>query len=253
MARNVGNYKNHHRSAGLKECILRWLDTARGRVDQLLDEDGLAFRLEVSNEGTIFVYFKDAQGSVLTDATNLSGRRREILEDMKFLLDQVPGDQRPERLYRPVGPPELSFETAPEMAIRALCLAVITDPRRAQEAAEALLRRRESGTSTVADITGVLRDLPIQERERREVASMLIATPTRYEVESETRDTSGYLLDRSFGLYKVDDSRNDTFKQGGFLTWDSIPLDEKEREKDRTRDRALERRQEFDALHPRGS
>ena len=38
IARHVENYKSHHRAAGVKECILRWLDTARGRVDQSLDD-----------------------------------------------------------------------------------------------------------------------------------------------------------------------------------------------------------------------
>ncbi len=230
IARNIGNYKNHHRGAGVKECVLRWLDTARGRLDQVLEEDGLAFSLEVRDEGSIIVYFEDAQGSVVTDTSGLTGRRREIVEDMKFLLDQVPVDQRPEGLYRPVGPAEISLDTAPEMVIRALCLAIVPQPEKAEEAAVAILRRREAGRSAAGDIAGVLRELPIQERERKEIASMLVSAPSLYKVQADTRDSSGYLLDRSIGLYKVDDSRSDTFKQGGaFLTWDSLPLDDIDR------------------------
>src|SRR5947207_1557387 len=98
VQRNINNYKNHHFAAGVKECVLRWLDTARGRVDQSIDDDGLAFTINVQGEGRIDVYFRDAQGSILNDTTALSGRRREILEDMKFLIDQVDPEQLPERL-----------------------------------------------------------------------------------------------------------------------------------------------------------
>lgn len=230
IARNIGNYKNHHRGSGVKECVLRWLDTARGRLDQVLEDDGHAFDLVVANEGVIEVYFHDAQGSVLTDTSALTGRRREIVEDMKFLIEQVPPDLRPEDIYRPVGPAEISLDTAPEMAIRALCLAVVSVPERAEEAALAIIRRRDAGRSTPGDIAAVLNQLPIEERERREIASMLVSVPSLYKVQADTRDTSGYLLDRSVGLYKIDEARSDTFKQGGaFLTWDSLLLDDLDR------------------------
>src|ERR1043166_3833682 len=86
ITRNIDNYRNHHRAAGIKECILRWLDTARGRVSESLDESGLAFTMDVSREGQIKVYMQDAQGAALSDPSALAGRRREIVEDMKFLL-----------------------------------------------------------------------------------------------------------------------------------------------------------------------
>ena len=121
IVRNVDDYKNHHRAAGIKECILRWLDTAHGRVDQSLDADGLAFTMDVSGEGHIDVFLFDAQGSTLSDPAALSGRRREIVEDIKFLIESVPAEQRPNNLFRPVGPPEISLNTAPDLLIKALC------------------------------------------------------------------------------------------------------------------------------------
>ena len=240
VARHVENYKSHHRSSGIKECILRWLDTARGRVDQSLDENGLAFSMEVSGEGRLDVYLRDAQGGCLSDPAALSGRRREIVEDMKFLLESVPAANRPEGCLRPVGPAEISIDSAPELVIRALCRAVIPEPERADQAAAAIFDRRATtrsqggpasgavgglggvGTGNIAD---ALRDLPINERQRREIASMLVAQPTLYECVVETRDTGNKLLNKSTGLYKLDDSRSDTFKQGGFLTWDALPVE----------------------------
>ncbi len=232
VQRNINNYKNHHFAAGVKECVLRWLDTARGRVDQSIDDDGLAFTINVQGEGRIDVYFRDAQGSILSDTSALSGRRREILEDMKFLIDQVEPELLPERLYRPVGPPEMSLDTLPDIALKALCLAVVSTPEKALQTATALISRRESSRSAAGDIVNVLRDLPIEEIERKEIAAMLVANPSLYEVLAETRDTSDGLLQKSSGLYRLDETRNDTFKQGGcFLTWDALPLvDDRPRE-----------------------
>jgi hypothetical protein len=230
VQRQVNNYRNHHFAAGIKECVLRWLDTARGRVDQSIDDDGLAFTIDVQGEGRIDVYFFDAQGTILSDTSTLTGRRREILEDMKFLLDQVDPDQLADlhqRLYRPVGPPEMSIDTIPEIALKALCLAVVNSPEKALQTAAALVARRESGKCNPGDIANVLRDLPIEERERKEIAAMLVPTPVLYEVRAETRDADGTLLHKASGLYKLDESRNDTFKQGGcFLTWDILPIDD---------------------------
>ncbi len=271
IARHVENYKSHHRAAGVKECILRWLDTARGRVDQSLDENGLAFSMEVSGEGRIDVYLRDAQGGCLADPSALSGRRREIVEDMKFLLDSIPPERRIEGIFRPVGPPEISIDTAPEIVIRALCRAVIPEPDKADAAALAIFDRRGATSSQdpanfgssgvgstpsgsagqgakgagfggagtgataptgvgVGNIADALRDLPITERQRREIAAMLVSSPTLFECVVETRDTGNHLLNKSSGLYKLDEAKSDTFKQGGgFLTWDALPLDDDDR------------------------
>lgn len=265
IVRNVDDYKNHHRAAGIKECILRWLDTAHGRVDQSLDTDGLAFTMDVSGEGHIDVFLFDAQGSTLSDPAALSGRRREIVEDIKFLIESVPAEQRPAGLFRPVGPPEICLNTAPDLLIRALCLAIIGEPEKANQAAIAIFDKRSTlglgaesdlgrntssgagankstGLSAAtgaagaagapsappmgANIADALRDISITERQRKEIASMLVVHPSLYECIVETRNSSNVLLNKSSGLYKLDESRSDTFKQGGFLTWDALPLED---------------------------
>ena len=265
IVRNVDDYKNHHRAAGIKECILRWLDTAHGRVDQSLDADGLAFTMDVSGEGHIDVFLFDAQGSTLSDPAALSGRRREIVEDIKFLIESVPAEQRPNNLFRPVGPPEISLNTAPDLLIKALCLAIIGEPEKANQAAIAIFDKRSTlglgadsqpdlgrnaaasglsgskstglnaGTGATgatgappagANIADALRDIQITERQRKEIASMLVVQPTLYECIVETRNSSNVLLNKSTGLYKLDESHSDTFKQGGFLTWDALPLED---------------------------
>lgn len=229
MARQVSNYKNHHRAAGIQECVLRWLDTARGKLEQSLDQDGLAFTLEVQGRGTIQVYFQDAQGALLSDTSQLVGRRREIIEDAKFLLDQLPPEGQVEGLFRPVGPAEISLATAPAVVIQALCIAVTGDQKKGLFAATAILQRRGNVDERKPEGSAVqtaLASTSLSEEEKRELASMLITTPKLYEVTAVTASSGGKVLDRSAGLYQVDDARNETFKQGGsFLTWDELPLD----------------------------
>ncbi|MBY0312949.1 MAG: hypothetical protein K2W85_12835 [Phycisphaerales bacterium] len=230
MARQVGNYKNHHRAAGIQECVLRWLDTARGKLETSLDNDGLAFTLEVRGRGEIRVYFRDAQGALLTETTQLVGRKREIIEDAKFLLDQLPPEGRIDGLFRPVGPAEVSLASAPAVVIQALCIAVTGDQSKGMFAATAILQRRGDGDGRRPEgssIQTALAQAPLSDDERRELASIFITTPKLYEVTAVTVNSTGRILDRSAGLYLVDESRNETFKQGGsFLTWDELPVDQ---------------------------
>ncbi len=228
IARQVANYKNHHRASGIQECVLRWLDTARGKLEQSLDPDGLAFTLDVQGRGEIRVYFRDAQGALLTDSSQLVGRKREIVEDAKFLLELLPPEGQVEGIFRPVGPAEVSLVSAPAVVIQALCIAVTGDQAKGLFAATAILQRRgdvDPRRPEGSSVMTALAEGPLSEEEKRELGSMLISTPKLYEVTAVTVDRSGRVLDRSAGLYLIDESRNDTFKQGGsFLTWDELPI-----------------------------
>lgn len=224
VARQVGNYKNHHRSAGIRECILRWLDTSRGRLEQSIDTDGHAFTMIVPGRGEIRVYFQDAQGALLTDTSQVIGLKREILDDARFLLSQIQEENLPEGVFRPAGPPEISVSSAPAIVIQALCIAITGEERSGIVAANAILARRSAGRAEAGTIQNFLADVQLSEEQERDLASLLVVQPKLYEVLAETVDSSGKLLDRSAGLYLVDEARNDTFKQGGFLTWDELPL-----------------------------
>lgn len=224
IARQVSNYKNHHRAAGIKECILRWLSTSRGRLDTSIAEDGHAFTMIVPGRGEIRVYFRDAQGALLSDTSQLVGIKRQFLDDANYLLAQIPPESRPDGLFRPAGPPEISVSGAPAIVIQALCIAVTGDERAGVVAANAILSRRSQGKFEGANIQSVLAEVSLDEQQKRDLASLLVVQPKLYEVLAETVDSSGRVLDRSSGLYLVDDARSDTFVQGGFLTWDELPL-----------------------------
>lgn len=226
VARQVSNYINHHRAAGIMECILRWLDTARGHIEQSLDDGGLAFSMVHPRDGRIDVYLHDAQGAALTDASALSGRKREIAEDLKTILDALPESLRVEGMTRPAGPAEISINGAPPIVIQALCAAIIAKPEKAVAAANALIRARTDQKLTPADLHTALTQADLDPADLRELQAMLVISPKLYMCTAETKDSSGHLIDRSQGLYEIDDTRADTLKQSGaFLTWEQIPLE----------------------------
>lgn len=242
--RQVESYVDAHRAAGIQECILRWLDTVRGKLNESIDSDGHAFTMNVQGSagGTVKVFFRDAQGALLTETSAVSGRRREILDDANFILQALPpqgpspqlvdnsyqrssdgpfdGRGVSEKLTRTAGPPEVSLYSSPDLVIRVLALAIIPDPRQAEAAALALIRARNQRELKTDGVLSALGGLDAPEQAKRELAGMFVVVPQVYECVAETRSGSGALLDRSSGLYQVDDSRNDAFKQGGaFLSW----------------------------------
>lgn len=147
MMRHVRGYTTYHQSAGLREVFNRWMPTARGRLNDVLGDGGLAFRLKMPKSGYVDVYMADGQNTILSKTTGLSGRQREILEDALAILNDPPPELRarmPEdrtALFRTVGPATVNVATADPAVIEAICLAVLADPGRAHDAAVAIMRR----------------------------------------------------------------------------------------------------------------
>src|SRR5438046_535513 len=51
--RQTKSYADHHRGKGMQEMISRWLNTARGRLLDVVDDDGLAFTMRMPHEGEV--------------------------------------------------------------------------------------------------------------------------------------------------------------------------------------------------------
>ncbi len=259
MARQINGYRQYHQSAGLRELVNRWMQSSRGRLQDSIMADGLAFRLRMPRSGTIEVYFFDAQGMALSDYSGLGGRRREIVQDTAALLTNPPPDLAgvvaadPGPLTRAHGPASISIRSAPPAVLEALCLAVTANTKTARQAAAAiedyaaeLLRAEENerggaagaggtgGAGGVGGATGalasggvgrVLMDEGLEADDIREIESMLVTRNTLWQVVAEVRDDAGRLIDRSGGLFEASE-RIDTFNQNaGFLSWDSLPLE----------------------------
>lgn len=227
--RQVQSYIDHHESAGIMECTLNWLQTARGKLDESLDRSGHAFTMRLPGGRILDVSMTDAQGAALVDYSAVSGRRREIIANLRAVLDSLPSEMKTDGMTRTVGPSEVSINTAPDIVIEALCLAVLENQQQSAKVARSILRSRGQGSIKQGEIVGMLREAGLDLNQQKEMIAMLTATPTLYRVVAEARDGQGRALARSGGYYQHIEGANETFKQtGAFLTWDEMPLDEQQ-------------------------
>jgi len=231
--RQIDSYVDRHEGAGIIECTLNWISTARGGNPlEAVGDDGLAFSMDLPGGRRLSVYIEDGQGEALRETSMISGRRREIAQDAVFILDTMPEELKVDGMFRTAGPAEVSVNAAKPVVIRALCLAVLANPAKADQAAQIIVGRRSSNSGIGAagklkdgKLTSALQELGLSEEQKQELASMLVAKPTLLRVIAETRDGSGRILARSMGLYPLVEGRTETFKQsGGFLSWESVPV-----------------------------
>jgi len=227
VQRQIQVYTGHHRAAGIKECVGRWLTTTRVRGQQSLSETGRAFRMALPSGEGIDVRFEDGQGTALTDDTNLGIERKLIVRRMREYLAQLP----PELTYRATrgfGPPEISIRSAPAIVIEALVIAVVEQPSRQERAVEAILSRRNAGLLSREELPRALSDVGLSDEERDLMLGMLVDAPTLWYVVADITDSRGVLLSRSGGLMEWrPEARSEQFTQTGmFLTWEDLPVEE---------------------------
>lgn len=227
VQRQIQAYTGHHRAAGVKECVSRWLSTTRVRGQESLSETGHAFRMALPTGEGIDVRFEDGQGTALTDETNLTGDRRYIVRTMREYLQQLPPELT-HRVFRGVGPVEISLRSAPAIVIDALVFSIVDDPNRRQRAVEAILSRRNAGLLTRDELPRALSDAGLEEEERDLMLSMLVEAPTLWHVVAEISDGRGRLLSRSGGLMEWrPEARSEQFTQTGmFLTYEDLPVED---------------------------
>lgn len=238
--RQASDYITRHAGLGMREMINRWLTTVRGKLKETLDEGGYAFSLDLPRGDKIEIYIRDAQGTVITDTSTVSGRRREILEVMNAYLDLLPEDAQKDA-RRQYGPTEVSIATANRDVLLALATAIV-GPEKAPGVADALLGRRAEETSEDSAQANVMREqfqrtlqeLDLEPEEIAELEAMVVYTPTLWEVTAEVRTGGGEgrIIERARGLLEINDSRSDTFNQNGaFLSWEPVTAEELEQDR----------------------
>jgi hypothetical protein len=226
VQRQVQTYSAHHRAAGIQETITQWLGTTRVRGRESLSDTGLAFRLVLPGGEEIRVGMEDGQGAALIDETNLTAERRTIVRRMREYLAQQPPELT-DRATRAVGPAEISIRAAPAIVIDALVVAIV-DPDRQERAVEAILSRRNAGLLTREELPRALTDVGVTDEERDLILSMLVESPSVWQIVAEIADSRGRRLSRSGGLMEWrPEARSDVSGHAGmFLTWEDLPVED---------------------------
>jgi hypothetical protein len=200
-------YEDHHLAAGMRELIDQWILTGGGDIADRLEDDGLAFELELPQNKRVRVYLEDAQGTVLRDTSSVGGAPARLLDRIIDQLELVavppplpvynadgtiagPVEQPPP-LFRNVGPIQVSVNSATEQVLDAVASAM-SNP----DAARTLMRQirseaRPGSRITPEDLNSMITSLRnLSTTDAQEFRSVLTAQPMLWRLTVETRHGS---------------------------------------------------------------
>ena len=228
-------YEDHHLAAGIRELLDQWLLTGGTNIAERLEEDGLAFTLDLPRGRTIRVYLEDAQGTILRDLSSVGGPAARLLsravEHLEFTAAAPTYGPDGEVLDRPavfrtLGPPQVSVNAASEQVLDA-----IADASDNPAAARSLVRhiRARAGRATPLtqeDLTSLYANVVnLSDAEKRQLSSVLTAQPVLWRMVIETRhgSLSTAKVERSAALIQVPPSGQGVAGNGVIiLNWEDV-------------------------------
>lgn len=230
-------YEDHHLAAGMRELIDQWLLTGGTDIAQRLEDDGLAFTLDLPRGQTIRVYLEDAQGTLLRDLSNVSGPAARLLDRAVEQLELAaapaygPSGEPLDRpaLFRTLGPPQVSVNAASEQVLEAIA-AASDNPA----GARSLMRhiRAKAGQETPLtqeELTSLFANVAnLSDAESRQLSSVLTAQPVLWRMVIETRhgSLSTARVERSAALIQIPPSGQGIVGNGVIiLTWEDVVED----------------------------
>ena len=183
VKRDVDRYSAYHFTKGITGLIEGVIRSAAARqLGEVLDESGMAFRLETSGSPGLAVYFYDGQDSLLESVEGLGQEDRAMAEAaLAYVVEHVP----PEALGRHIrhaGPVAVSAGSAPRVvlagAVDAALMGETTEKVvdaivRARDAAEAALTREE--------LTKAYDDAGVPPEKRSRLERMVTAAPALWQ------------------------------------------------------------------------
>lgn len=207
VARQTEAVRDWHFSRGVQEIVNAWVRShATFSTRDLLGADGKAFDLVTDDGTTLSLYMVDAQDTLLTDTTGLTGD--EVL-DLRAALDNLAHNVSQAellRLTRKVGPPQVSLWSASPEVLAAVCRQAVGF--QAGDACQrALLELRETKQKVfVSDLNDALGALAVNDKAKMAVVRMIAVEPTLFRFALDVRPPqsstvtvryTGYLVVRS--------------------------------------------------------
>lgn len=229
--RQIRVYQQHHRHAGMKEMVDRWLATTHGSVQEQLEADGRAFTLELPRGGRVTVSITDGQGTLMDDLRGLYGpEARYTAIAVDTLRRRMGPEPRPDLetlFFRKAGPAPVSINSAPSDVLEAVTTAIIPG-RNGERLAREYESRRRTALLTQADIRSIALEMDATNEEAAALEMMLTAAPTVWMVEA-VESVQGRAVARSGGLIEIVSETNAGSTTGlgsrtRFLTWDDLPM-----------------------------
>ncbi len=254
VQRQINRYEDHHAHAGMREMVSRWLGGARS-MDTRLDEDGLAFTLELPDRTTFDVYMMDGQDAVLTNMDSLAGarnfharqlarvmaarerqweeegtleqrleRHRQDLIAREYPVDRLPF---PIGFTRRLGPSKVNVNTASEEVLSAAIDLSIVEGEPERLLRDLLAARDEEDPIDSATLRQICVGADMNQGEISTLTSVLATDTTLWAVIAVRRDWQGVPIAYSGGLLptgRPSSSSSDFAESDPFLSWETISL-----------------------------
>jgi hypothetical protein len=223
-------YQQHHRHAGMKEMVDRWLATTHGSMRDQLESDGQAFTLEMPRNARVRVTITDGQGTLLDDLRGLYGPEARYTAIALDAIRRAVGPDEPhraERFFRKAGPAAVSINTAAPEVIEAITTAIVPG-REGQRIATEYIARRMREVIEQPAIRAIALEMGAPNEEAAALELMFTANPTVWSVDA-VGTISNRVVERSGGLIEIvtDPNSGSTVGVGSrtrFLTWDDLPI-----------------------------
>lgn len=153
VQRQKDAYLEHHASRGFQEVLNFWINSlGRYSLLDVIEEDGHAFDLTLTDGSVVSVSIRDAQGTLTTSLTGLQDTQEYlVLEPLHWLDTMYPNRVD---LVRPAGPIQVSAFSAPKEVLDAI-EGALADTEPTGTLAAAIIKARADGTLDAAELTAV--------------------------------------------------------------------------------------------------
>jgi hypothetical protein len=237
VRRQLNQYRDHHFERGVREVVGAWTDLLSGQpIDKLVEADGHALDVAMTDGSWLSVYVFDGQGTMLTEPTGLNEEERQDAAGLaEQLLILSAGNPDP-RWLRPAGPVKISAVSAATEVLTAVGNYASGGGRAGRRLAESIIDARQRGELTDADLQTAASAAGLDAEARQVLSRVLVPKPDLwlmvidvYPAPAERRSEGP--LARYSGLFMppgVSGGRQSVSLQslGKFLTWEELPLEQ---------------------------
>jgi hypothetical protein len=221
-ARLVRDYAAEHMGKGIREVVGGWIKSLTGQpIEKMTEGDGHALDLALPDGTTIAIYLSDGQGALMDSLGALNDIDAQWVQ---LMLDELALDPLAQEwqdrasaqgvmedplppLTRQVGPAAVSLQSAPEPVLNAIARA-ISGEKKIGRFVEEILRAREDGEITEADINTAAATLDLSAEDRATLLQYVTLKPELWKIRAEVIPTpsasaSGVRARRYEGRFKI--------------------------------------------------
>lgn len=235
VQRQLDAYQEHHGVRSLQAVVEAWRKspTAQPRtVEDMLEDDGLAFTVDPGDNTRILVYLFRGQGTMLRRVGGISGDDREpAMRAIEWLHNEVKNPSERALLVRDAGPMAVDVNTADPVVLRAIVRGVLGDGSEARAYEGRLIDARMGGQEIrLQTLSNFATESGLDADQRTLVNKFLTVSPEVWRFRIDVRGTgvaSGMgLVSRYGGLLHLGSSTStgtNTFEEPTpFLSWERL-------------------------------